>query len=108
MNAPPLTGPAALVEAVPYLLVFTPTGGLVIVGLAAITVAVIARVDLDRLRPEQHAELAHTLRDKAGATAMIALTYGHTANPSPSPPPPAPWAYSLAITCGSPRAGTGR
>lgn len=41
MNASPLTitGPADLVEAVPYLLGFTPTDSLVIVGLAANTTA---------------------------------------------------------------------
>lgn len=85
MNAPPLTitGPAALVEAVPYLLGFTPTDSLVIVGLAANTVAVTARVDLEGLTPEQISELAHTLRNKADATAMIALTYGPTADPEP-------------------------
>jgi hypothetical protein len=85
MNAPPLTitGPAALVEAVPYLLGFTPTDSLVIVGLAANTVAVTARVDLDGLSPKQITELACTLRDKADATAMIALIYGPTADPEP-------------------------
>ncbi len=85
MNAAPLTltGPAALVEAVPYLLGFTPTDSLVIVGLAANTVAVTARVDLDGLTPQQITTLAYTLRDKADATAIIALTYGPTADPEP-------------------------
>ena len=85
MNAPPLTitGPAALVEAVPYLLGFTPTESLVIVGLAAKTVTVTVRADLDGLTPDQITELAHTLRDKADATAKIALTYGSTADPEP-------------------------
>ena len=85
MNAPPLTitGPAALVEAVPYLLGFTPTDSLVIVGLSVNTVAVTARVDLDGLTPGLITELAYTLRDKADATAMIALTYGPTADPEP-------------------------
>ena len=85
MNASPLTitGPADLVEAVPYLLGFTPTDSLVIVGLAAKTVTVTVRADLDGLTPSQITELAHTLRDKADATAMIALTYGSTADPEP-------------------------
>ena len=69
MSAPPLiiTGPADLVEAVPYLLGFTPTDSLVIVGLAANTVTVTVRADLDGLTPDQITELAHTLRDKADA-----------------------------------------
>ena len=85
MNASRLTitGPAALVEAVPYLLGFTPTDSLVIVGLVATTVTVTARVDLDGLTPEQITKLAHTLRNNADATAMIALTYGPAADSEP-------------------------
>lgn len=60
MNAQPLTitGPAALVEALPY---------------------------LDGITPDQITDMAYTLRDKADVTAKIALTYGSTADPEPSP-----------------------
>ena len=53
MTAAPisLTGPDSIVEAVPYLLGFTPTDSLVLVGLQGTSLTVTARIDLDTLTP---------------------------------------------------------
>lgn len=79
MTAAPisLTGPASIVEAVPYLLGFTPTDSLVLVGLQDTHLSVTARVDLDTLEDPTHlAELMTTLATNANSTHVIAITYG--------------------------------
>ena len=72
-----LTGPDDMVEAVPYLLGFTPTDSLVLVALQGTSLTVTARVDLDALDdPSQLADLMTTLVIRAESTHVIAVTYG--------------------------------
>ncbi|SCG77711.1 DUF4192 domain-containing protein [Micromonospora inositola] len=79
----PVTSPADLIAAVPYLLGFHPTDSLVLVGLAGTRVAVASRTDLpdpadpvgwaDELMPQQLRMLRH-----AGVTTAIVIGYGPT------------------------------
>ena len=77
-----LTGPDSIVEAVPYLLGFTPTDSLVLVALHGTRLTVTARVDLDTFDdPSQLADLMTTLVIRAESTHVIAVTYGRRTEP---------------------------
>jgi hypothetical protein len=84
MTAAPISisGPASLVEAVPYLLGFTPADSLVLVGLRERHVTVTARLDLDGLSGQQISNVLDVLATKGGSTAAVALTYGPVADTS--------------------------
>ncbi|MFF4812775.1 DUF4192 domain-containing protein [Micromonospora chersina] len=94
MNSPnnprlPITSPADLLTAVPYLLGFHPTDSLVIVGLTGTRIAVASRADLPQ--PSQVAAWAddyilsqiRMLRN-AAATRAIAVGYGPAATVTPA------------------------
>jgi hypothetical protein len=70
-----ISGPAELLQAVPYLLGFHPAASLVLVGLTAGRLVVTARLDL---ADAETASLPHTLRgiSRGGATEVIAVVYG--------------------------------
>ncbi|WP_238453700.1 DUF4192 domain-containing protein [Micromonospora sp. ATA51] len=84
----PVTSPADLIVAVPYLLGFHPTDSLVLVGLAGTRVAVASRTDLpdpaeavdwaDELMPQQLRMLGH-----ADVTTAIVIGYGPTSRVTP-------------------------
>ena len=72
-----ITGPASLIDAVPYLLGFEPTDSLVLIGLRDGQVTVTARVDLDHPdQPREIADLMSVLAAKARSTDVVAVTYG--------------------------------
>ncbi|MBQ0905476.1 DUF4192 domain-containing protein [Micromonospora sp. U21] len=85
----PITSPADLITAVPYLLGFHPTDSLVLVGLTGPTVAVASRTDLpnpadavdwaDEVMPQQLRMLHH-----ADVTATIVIGYGHATQVTPA------------------------
>lgn len=83
MTAAPIsiTGPASLIEAVPYLLGFTPTDSLVLVGLREQHITVTARMDLDGLTDQQITEVLHVLATKGESTAAVAISYAAHADP---------------------------
>lgn len=84
----PVTSPADLIVAVPYLLGFHPTDSLVLVGLVGTRVAVASRTDLpdpagavgwaDELMP-QHLRMLH----HAGVTTAIIVGYGPASRVTP-------------------------
>lgn len=84
----PITSPADLITAVPYLLGFHPTDSLVLVGLTGTTVAVASRTDLpspaeavdwaDEVMPQQLRMLQH-----ADVTAAIVIGYGPATRVTP-------------------------
>lgn len=77
-----LTGPASIIEAVPYLLGFTPADSLVLVGLRGAKITVTARIDLDDLtRPDALSHLTIALADQAQSSSVLALTYGTPREP---------------------------
>jgi hypothetical protein len=70
-----LAGPAALLEAVPYLLGFHPRESLVLVGLEAQRVVVTVRIDLTDL--DQPGLLTHTVEaaQRGGARSFVGVVY---------------------------------
>jgi hypothetical protein len=77
-----LTGPASIIEAVPYLLGFTPADSLVLVGLRGANITVTARIDLNDLtRPDALTHLTTALADQAQSSSVLALTYGTPRDP---------------------------
>ncbi len=81
-----VTGPADLIEAVPFLLGFHPQQSLVLVGLAAGRVVVTARVDLDEVVPT--GRVVHTLEVicRGGAQEVIGLVFDERDDASVSTP----------------------
>lgn len=69
-----VSGPDALIRAVPYLLGFEPTESLVLMGLADGRVVVTARLDLDESDGATVGHIANTF-EKGGVTSMVAVTY---------------------------------
>jgi hypothetical protein len=82
-----ISGPAELVQAVPYLLGFRPHHSLVLIGLCDAMLVVTARVDLD----DADSALRQTVRSMArgGSTEFVAIIYGGP--PHPVPRVPLPW-----------------
>ena len=78
-----LTGPASVIEAVPYLLGFTPTDSLVLVGLRKRSVTVTARLDLDGLTDREVTDVLRVLATEGESTAAVAITYAAHAEAGP-------------------------
>lgn len=75
-----ITGPASIIEAVPYLLGFVPADSLVLIGIRDRRVTVAARVDLDTLNdPNTPTDLMSALASTAESSGVIAITYGERA-----------------------------
>jgi hypothetical protein len=87
-----ISGPAELLQAVPYLLGFHPRASLVLIGLHDAVLVVTARLDLD----DADGALGHTARAMArgGSTEFVAVVYGDA--PDPDPNLPLPWS---AVAC---------
>lgn len=83
-----LSGPAELVQAIPYLLGFYPRASLVLVGLAAARVVVTARLDL----PDAPQAVPHTVAAmrRGGARDVVLAIYDDAAEPA-LPLQPLPW-----------------
>jgi hypothetical protein len=82
-----ISGPAELVQAVPYLLGFHPRASLVLIGLHDAALVVTARLDLD----DADDALRHTVGSlaRAGSTEVVAIVFGGA--PDRDPSVPLPW-----------------
>lgn len=86
-----ISGPAELLQAVPYLLGFRPESSLVLVGLHESALVVTARIDLDDAAGS--GAIAHTVgaMTRGGSTEIVAVVHDDAAEPDPDPRVRLPW-----------------
>lgn len=100
-----ITGPAALIEAVPYLLGFRPLDSLVLVGLDSGNLVVTARIDLADVADPTLLADTFAAMVRGGASAAVVLVYDDTSDPpAPDPAPPEAGRQAL-IEAAAARAG---
>jgi hypothetical protein len=86
-----ISGPAELVQAVPYLLGFRPRSSLVLVGLRESAIVVTARLDLAEGDPRGAVEHTVGALARAGSTDIVAMVCDEGVPPRRSAAVPLPW-----------------